>query len=180
MKWYTHAAVGANVVWVSLAFTPVALTTPLLLVLGGFAALLPDMDSDKAKIHFMWQGFFAPFHKIAKHREGFHSLLAVTICAVIGVGFDLIIPGAGIAFAGGYFSHCLIDGFNKTGVGYLAPFYSERYHLSPYRHRTLVGGTFDHLIFFAALIGVIIFFLIYQGWISALTAQINFESPQQY
>ncbi len=68
MIWQTHAVGGANTAWIAyLAGASLELTI-ILAVLGGFMALVPDIDGDHAKIHNVGIAGITPF---AIFRGGF-------------------------------------------------------------------------------------------------------------
>jgi len=165
MKWYTHAAIGANAVWLTTLLGVVDERAPLLIGLGALGALLPDIDATQAKIHFIGGGFLKPLGQLSYHRRFFHSLLMVALLGLVSYLFlEHYFPGVSVCLTFGYLSHTLIDGFNFKGVYYLFPFVKKEYHLLPQWLRTPIGGLADHLLFIAGIAGITIFLLLYQNY----------------
>lgn len=168
MKWYTHAAVGANAIWLTALTGHIDEYTPLLIAVGAFAALWPDIDATNkgAKIHYMGSGILGMFKGVFQHRSFFHSFLATTLLLLFSLLFlrqyHPLLPWV---LTLGYVSHPLIDGFNLSGVRYLFPF-KKFYRLIPYALTTPVGGTADSLFFVLGIGGIALFIF---SHLSALT-----------
>lgn len=167
MTWRTHVAVGANAIWLS-AFALPDKSILILLPAAMIASLLADLDASAAKIHFVGGGALGIFHGSGKHgiflhhRGIMHSLFATLILFILLLYFfHDSVPLLPYVAALAFFSHPLIDGFNG-GVGYLYPFVRKQYAFLPSKIRPRVGGTFDNLLMFAAILGIFLFFLIFQ------------------
>ena len=163
MSGYTHAAIGANAVWLAALTGVVDERVVVLVAAGALAGLLPDIDATSAKIHFLFGGVLSPFRGrhsgVFQHRGIFHSIFAVAVVFALSFIFlrqyNPLLP---FVLALGYASHPFIDGLN-TGVGYLFPFNLKRYALVPRSLQTRVGGPVDQLLFFLAIVGLLMFFL---------------------
>lgn len=154
MKWYTHAAVGANTAWLSVIFGSANESTLLLVVAGSFAALIPDIDATSAKIHYLAGGVLGVFKDkrsgIFQHRGIWHSIFATLVVFVLSFVFLRDInEWLPLVIALAYFSHPLIDALN-TSVGFLFPFYNKRINIVPRILRSNVGGPVDTALFIAA------------------------------
>lgn len=161
MTGQTHAVVGANAVWIAVLTGTVDQSTIPLALVGVVAGLLPDLDASAAKIHFIGGGLLGTFRGIMNHRGFMHSLLVLGILSAMSFVFlrqyHPLIP---YAFALGYLSHLIIDGFNFAGVPYLLPF-KAKFHLVPKFLRTPAKGIIDQLLFVSGLLGIVMFFLNY-------------------
>ncbi len=157
MKGYTHAAVGANVIWLALLTHQVDQYAPILIGVCAIAALLPDLDAPHSKIHRLTRGFTRIFQPLFPHRTFFHSLLFLLILFVIvTLTTTFIHPFLPIAITVGYLTHPLIDALTPGGVEFLYP-KRKRYHLLPYGYRVAVGGLVDTIMFVAGCIGILLF-----------------------
>jgi inner membrane protein len=157
MKGYTHAAVGANTIWLATLTNQVDAYAPILLGVCALAALLPDLDAPHSKIHHLSRGFTKIFHNLFPHRTFFHSLLFLLILFIV-VTFTttFIHPFLPIAITIGHLTHPLIDALTPGGVEFLYP-KRKRYHLLPYGYRVSVGGLVDTLLFVAGCAGALLF-----------------------
>ncbi len=163
MSGFTHAAVGANAVWIAVVLGATDERAGLLIAAGALAALVPDIDAVFAKVHFLFGGLLSPFkggHSgIFQHRGIWHSLYAVALVFALSViflyPFHPLLP---FVVTLGYFSHPLIDGFNAT-VGYFFPFYNRRVTFWPRMLRTPVKGPVDQAFFAVAMLGLFLFLL---------------------
>lgn len=169
MSGFTHAAVGANAVWVAAIVGRVDPAAGALMAAGAFAALLPDIDAVYAKIHFLFGGLFRPFRiqgsGLWQHRGIAHSFFAVALVFIASfVWLRELHPLLPYVLALGYASHPLIDGFNTT-VGYFFPFYRRRVTFWPRRLQSRVGGVLDQAFFFLAIFSLIFFLLAHQSLI---------------
>lgn len=162
MTWRTHAAVGANTVWLVWLLMPLTVPATLLMAVAGFAALLPDIEADFAKIQFFKIAGAQPFRIFrgtAQHRGFVHSFLATTLIAVacfiwLGeYGVELV-----LAITFGFASHILIDGFNTPGVCYLYP-WKKRLFLLPRAWRFPLYSFREELLFIAGVVGILFFLL---------------------
>ena len=165
MTWQTHALVGANVAWLAALLPSTSASLAIVGALGRVAALLPDIDAQSAKIHYIGKGILGIFRGLFEHRGFFHSFLAVGIVGVISSSiawyfdFEWSLP---LAVTLGYASHLLIDGFTIGGVRYLFP-RTKKFRLLPKAICTTTKGNGDiALLIFAALGLVIFFWLHYQ------------------
>ncbi len=172
MKWYTHAAVGANAVWLVTLRGVVDQTAILLMIVGALASLLPDVDAagKGAKIHYIAYGVFGMLKNTFRHRSFFHSLLAIGIVFILSYIFlsrsHSLLPWI---IALGYASHPLIDGLNLSGVRYVYPL-KTYFHLAPSWLRSPVGGIADSLLFALGVSGIIFFiFSHYSTWTNFAT-----------
>lgn len=82
MTWRTHSVVGANAVWLT-TITGVDQWSIVFIVIGGFVALIPDIDATNARIHYMFGKIFSLFRGVFVHRGFFHSFLFSGILFII-------------------------------------------------------------------------------------------------
>jgi membrane-bound metal-dependent hydrolase YbcI (DUF457 family) len=152
----THAAVGANVIWLTLLYGQVDDRAMVLLGMCALAALLPDIDAGAAQIHFLFSGVFSPLRNTFQHRGFFHSFLAAGILYLI-CHFTLrsFYPIAPEMMVLAYLSHPLIDAFNG-GVRYLFP-KKTFVTFIPQWLRFRVGSAPDQVLFVLSMMGVILF-----------------------
>lgn len=159
MSGHTHAILGANAAWLAV-LAGVDSSLVLFLAVGAVAGLLPDIDAQAAKIHFIAGGIFGVFRGVFKHRGFIHSLLFTAILFLVAhIALRQYHPILPVVIGVGYLSHLLVDGFNKKGVPYLMPFSKKRLHLVPKILRTPVGGLLDQLLFIGGVTGVAILLL---------------------
>lgn len=157
MKGYTHAAVGANVIWLAYFTGHIDEYAPILMGVCAVAALLPDLDAPQSKIHILSQGFTRIFQPLFPHRTFFHSVLFLCILTTVTTLTTLQIhPFLPIAITVGYLTHPLIDALTPGGVEFLYP-KRKRYGLVPRKYRVSVGGLVDTLLFVAGCGGVLLF-----------------------
>lgn len=171
MMWYTHAVVGANTGWLVAVADPSVLqshhTLPIVLGSAAFAALLPDLEADSAKIHYLGGGILRGFsggwgNGYFRHRGFLHSVpMTVIILASSILFLDRVNHWLGVAIVFGYLSHIVIDGFNLGGVGYWYPFSLKRYFLIPKMLRSPVGGMGDKLLFILGAFGFAALLFVY-------------------
>lgn len=181
MKGTSHAIIGANSVWI-LALLPDFSWNPLLLAVGAFGALLPDLDASDAKIKHLEVGYgkgknrlaIKPFYlpswiisSIFKHRAVLHSLFTTIIVGFSGY-YLVQYLNQWVSFLNaefwlvlmlGYLSHLLADGLTKSGVPLLWP-WSHKFHLLPRSLCVKTGSLPENLISVLALAGVVIFVLL--------------------
>ncbi len=174
MKWYTHAAIGANAVWLTVLFGEPTQTAILYTAVGAFAALLPDIDagwtgSRGAKIHYIAGGLFGIFKGLFRHRGFFHSFLSIVLlfCALIPLAW-MIDPLFPLIFTAGYASHLFIDAWN----GGMQWFYPLRKDLTfvPKFFRFRVGSAGDDLFFLLGVWGLILF--VFMHWSTFASANL--------
>lgn len=159
MSGQTHAAIGANAVWIIVLAGMVDERAWIFVVAGAIAGLLPDIDARGAKIHSIGGEALGAFRGIFEHRGFFHSLLALVLVYLASHFFlseyhPLLPP----IITTGYASHLFIDGLNFKGVRYLFPMH-RMFHLVPKWLATPVRGFLDQLLLVAGLAGVALFFL---------------------
>lgn len=165
MMWYTHASIGANAIWLTLLIGPAHLYSPFLLMIASFASLLPDIDGKDAKIqHFRYIGKpLKAFGKASYHRGFFHSPLATVLIAIPCLFIEPYVQGFTIAFVGGYFSHIIIDAFNKTrGIPFLYPYKKADYYLLPKKWRSEPNEKPNIFLFWLGTIGMVTFLLLWR------------------
>lgn len=161
MTWKTHAVVGANSVWLAALLTPVDEWGLVLIAAGAFVGILPDIDTggSGAKIHYVGRGVFGMFVGVFTHRGFFHSLFAGAIVACVSyvllTPYHLALP---LVVTAAYMSHPIIDGLNYPGVMYLYPL-KKKIRLVPKSWATPVKGGADSILFFAGIIGLILYIL---------------------
>lgn len=117
---------GANTVWAIILLTPTPPSSlPLLIVIAGVAALLPDIEARDAKAQHISIAGAEPlrlFRGAFAHRGFTHSLIGVAIVGAASFAglrqFGWDIP---LALTLGYASHPLVDAFNPFGVRFLYP-----------------------------------------------------------
>ncbi len=169
MSGYTHAAVGANAIWIAALVGQVDPMAGVLMAVAAFAGLLPDIDSVYAKVQFLFGGLLRNFRiqgsGLWQHRGIVHSFFATAFLFVLSFIFlRQYHPLLPYVVALGYASHLIIDGFNTT-VGYFFPFTTTRTTFWPRTRWVKVGGHVDQLFFFLAMISLIFFFLAYKDQI---------------
>lgn len=182
MKWYTHASIGANAIWLTLLVGPAQLYSPFLLILGAFAGILPDIDATNAKIqHFGVTGrILKSIGQLSIHRRFFHSIWITMLLAIPFLFVEPIIPGITLAFIGGYASHLIIDGFNRWGVYYLHPVVNKEYFLLPKKWRSNPGRWLDTLLFFIGAAGLVTFLLLWREVSMDLFFNPNFQEQPEW
>lgn len=166
----THAAIGANTVWL-LTFTSLTVS-PLLVAVGSLAALLPDLDASESTIKhvrvkiagFQIEPFYIPallFSTLFKHRGWLHSAVAIIVVAVLSwfgfSSYDIVIP---FVITIGYASHLLADACTISGIRFFLPMQTEL-HLLPKPLRIRTGNIVDQLLFLGGVAGVALFLLRY-------------------
>lgn len=162
----THAAIGANVVWL-LTLTTLSIN-PLLIAVGALAALLPDLDASESTIKHLKvnvgririEPFYLPallFSALFKHRGWLHSATAIIIVAFLSwLGFsryDIAVP---LVITLGYASHLVADACTISGIQFFLPIQSEL-HLLPKPLRIRTGSVIDSVLFAVASLGVVYF-----------------------
>ncbi len=156
----THFAIGANAAWIALYFSQGTLDpiwVPGLLIIGGVAGLIPDMDTRKSSINKIANTFY--LHKFLRHRSFTHSMLAVVGVGVMAPWMGGVHPIAPTVFFLGYLSHPIIDGLNDMGVEYFFP-KDKNYRLLPKVLCVSTGGWVDHLFFGLGSVGMLGFALV--------------------
>jgi membrane-bound metal-dependent hydrolase YbcI (DUF457 family) len=165
MQWRTHVVAGANTIWLLPASTESLFQYgPVLMIVAGFFALLPDIEAQHAKIHGVRIAGARVFdntivRSVVSHRGPVHSFLAVGVVGALTVWFcnAYELPYA-LAWAAtlGYASHPIIDGFNHPGVSYLYP-WKRRLHLVPKAVRFRVKSLPDELLFVSGVLGILLY-----------------------
>ncbi|MFA5052076.1 MAG: metal-dependent hydrolase [Patescibacteria group bacterium] len=169
MKGITHAAVGANAVWI-----PVLLgltTAPWLVVVAAFVALLPDLDASESMAKHLRVGGkiggvnvgiepLAPVAMVTSgifgHRGLLHSLL---LMAILSCGAFLFLKQSlsfVLVIIFSYASHIIIDMLTKSGVELFWPI-RTRVGLLPKFFRVKTGGITDTVLLIIACGGVLAF-----------------------
>ncbi len=167
MTWKTHAAIGANSIWLVPFFSTVDQTMLMYLIVAVVASLLPDIDAVTAKIHYIGGGALGIFRgmfrgKLFHHRGMMHSVfVALLFSMIIWIFSRHTYPMLGAVFFVAYLSHSVIDGFN-TSVGFLYPFIPKRFALVPKPLQSHVGGLTDNLFLFIGLLGLLLFFMTFR------------------
>ncbi len=162
----THALAGACTAGLFLAFNiPHQYPLIALSVVGGFAALFPDLDNSESTLEnirvFGLKIFEPPAYiidKLFKHRGFLHSLIAVALLGFIFLGFFPDLPKeVVIAVLLGYLSHLVTDGITPAGIPWFWPLdWSPPLLPKVLAIRT---GSFMETIFFIGLIVVYAIFL---------------------
>ena len=169
MTWRTHAVVGANSLW--LLFLSGKIDAPAILIylpVALFASILPDIDANAAKIHYVAGGAFGIFKGLFSgryfhHRGIMHSIfIAVLFSFIIWIFFRQSFPALPYIFGASYLSHALIDGFN-TKVGFFYPFTTKRFALLPRPLLSPVKGAADKLLFVGAALSLLLFFYFFKS-----------------
>lgn len=164
MRGITHAAVGANAVWI-----PVALgltTAPWLILVGAFVALVPDLDASESRIKHLRVGGrlgiepLAPVAMVTSgvfgHRGFLHSLLVLMALLCGGLFFSSQWLTVVIVAIVAYASHIVIDMLTKSGVELFWPI-RVRVGLAPKMLRVKTGGLVDTALSLLSTGGIIIF-----------------------
>ncbi|MFH0853792.1 MAG: metal-dependent hydrolase [bacterium] len=162
----THLAAGAALAgWSVFLLAPEL--TPIGILIGGFAGLLPDLDASESKLQniplqiggrhgirlrlFKIPGII--FNKLFRHRGPLHSLLSLIILGIILTLLPLppvLILAAGV----GFLSHLLLDGLTPSGVPLFYPV-QQRVRLSPF-FKIKTGGMIDQLVFLILAMSVVL------------------------
>lgn len=161
MQWQTHAVVGANAIWLTVLFGADAQAPALLMGIGAFAGLLPDIDatggkSYGAKIHYIAGGILKPTLNVFRHRGFFHSFLAVALAFSCTIPLAYFVdPFAPAVFALGYASHLFIDNFN-CGMEVFYPL-KKRVTFVPRFLQFRVGSAGDQLFLLIGILGLYLY-----------------------
>ena len=159
MQGKTHAIVGANAVWITALAGQVDQGTIFLIVAGALAGLLPDIDADQAKIHYIGGGVLGMFKGNFIHRGFFHSWLAVLFIFIISTIFlTQFHPWLPIIITLAYLSHPILDGLTKSGVRFLFPL--KKFKLLPKKLGFKISGQFDNALFVIGALLLATFILI--------------------
>jgi len=170
MRGSTHAAIGANAVWIP--FVLGMSVYPWYFLVGALAALLPDLDASESKIKHLKFGIYIgrskvwlkPFwpiafiiSKIFRHRGILHSFV---FALTLFISLMLLIPqdfsSLTLVIIIGYASHYILDALTKAGIEFFWP-WKKRIGLLPRRLRVKTGGLLDNIFLLAGSVGVIIF-----------------------
>lgn len=143
---------------------------PLDYIVGGVAALLPDIDDNRSYIGSRFAPVAFPIRMIFGHRGITHSLLMLGILGGLvyffGNDFGWMIP-----FVIGYASHLLADYVTNTGIPLFYP-YSRRYRFVV----TFGTGTWvEYVVVFLLSLGITIFALVFQS--TSLLEQLKESDP---
>ncbi|MBU3904996.1 MAG: metal-dependent hydrolase [Nanoarchaeota archaeon] len=111
MMSYTHALSGV-LVFSLMSYTPV------LILVGAVACLLPDIDTTHSFIGKLFKPISKRINNKYGHRTVMHSFLALTGVFLIGI---LVSTQLAIVLTVGYFLHLFFDMLNPTGVPLLYP-----------------------------------------------------------
>ncbi|MFZ6036465.1 MAG: metal-dependent hydrolase [Patescibacteria group bacterium] len=165
MRGVTHAAVGANAVWIPVALGWVV--APWWVAVAAFVALIPDLDASESTIKNLSIGSrhmrvkpLAPVALVTGmvfgHRGFLHSaVILVAVSIVIAV----LLPTNTVAWMVvllAYLSHLLLDALTKSGIGLLWPL-QLRIGLLPRMLRVRTGGLLDTVLLLLGAAGVVIF-----------------------
>ena len=120
MMGVTHMIVGAAVGYL-------ATQTVTGAVVGGTAALLPDIDHPNSKLGRRVPILPTVINKLVGHRTLTHSILVLfTLTGILYVTTSLSVT---VAFFVGYLSHLILDSLTVSGVPFLYPFSRRNYGL---------------------------------------------------
>lgn len=162
MRGATHFAIGANAVWISQL---IGLPTDWWLVfVGGFAALLPDLDAHESVIKNLDVRGFKPFAPLAfifstlfRHRGALHSFFFLLLVSALSL---LLLPYVSLALVimipVGYASHLAADALTVSGIEFLWP-YRKNIHFLPRWLRMKTGHAADWALMLVAWIGIIFY-----------------------
>jgi membrane-bound metal-dependent hydrolase YbcI (DUF457 family) len=169
MRGITHAAIGANVVWIpSMLGLTVA---PWLVVVGAFVALLPDLDASESRIKNLTIGGkiggaqigirpLAPIAMVLSslfgHRAALHSLLMVAVISLGTRFIPIMTSSLWLVIILGYVSHLVLDMLTKSGVEIFWPI-KTHVGLLPRFLRVKTGGLLDTVLLLVSSAGVIFF-----------------------
>jgi inner membrane protein len=103
--------------------------SPALIVLGVFAALLPDIDITSSPFGRIFSPVSKHLSKHYAHRSITHSLLALILISISGIFFGV---QTAVSLLIGYLSHLILDMLNPSGVPLIYPKTS---------HFVLLGGS---------------------------------------
>jgi len=156
----THAIVGANAAWLTVALGMVDKYSALFVAVGAFVALLPDIDASDAKIHHIGKGILGGFRCVARHRTIFHSLLIVIIIFIVSFIFlQKFHPLLPWIITSAYLSHLILDALTKYGIELFYPF-KRRFRLLPKKYSLKIKGLFDRSLFILGALTLVIYFMI--------------------
>ncbi|USN53661.1 MAG: metal-dependent hydrolase [Candidatus Nomurabacteria bacterium] len=162
----THFLAGANAAaWTFAASLP-GQEVALITLIGGVAALLPDLDASnsmlqQSSIQLGRRGPRLPLlrplgmllHALFGHRGLLHSLLALGIVIALTSLWQPPIAII-IAVAIGYASHLLLDGVTPSGIPL---FYPWKLRVRPPKMlRIRTGGFIDQLLFVSLSLGLVL------------------------
>ena len=180
MKGETHFLIGANTAWLFTLFEShiIAINPLVLPIMGGFTALLPDLDAEHSKIKYIKLKdvqLFAPFAELTSrafgHRGFLHSFLACLIFTLlIGIlaaifRISWLVP---LAAFFGYLSHLVADTLSGKGIPWLYPNRRRFVILSKLRRYnsglpdSLSSHFLEELIFWLSAFGLLLFLFRYE------------------
>jgi inner membrane protein len=137
----THFAFG--ILAASLACQTI---NPAILLIGGVASLLPDIDHTESVLGKL----FFPISKLINdkfgHRTVTHSLLAIFVIALFSGGIFIYFPQIATAFFSGYLSAIVGDMLTKSGVKLLWPSQDNWAILENPILRFKTGGTGEFIL----------------------------------
>jgi inner membrane protein len=150
---HTHALIGSCLaLGVAIETHADPKTTLLLLAVGGFAAILPDIDHPRAplrrKLGLLGNLLFGRL----KHRGLTHTLIAIVAIAS-GSLFALPHP-LGAVVVLGYVSHILSDMITVSGLPVFWPYSDQDYHLIPKRFCMTTNTWPEHLISLGLVVAI--------------------------
>lgn len=178
MRGKTHGTIGLASAWL-LIFLPGFIPSPILPLIAGFFALLPDIEGGETKIKHLGTKNIKPlavFGTIAtglfKHRGFFHSVFMVLLLLLMGTVlyfYDYIPFIYVLAALVGYLSHIALDALTPAGILLYWPF-KKKFRLMPRKIAPKTGGMIDELLFIIGLMGVLFYYLTFwQYWAGDIT-----------
>jgi len=157
----THFVLGANAAWVAFLLVPKDMWFLFLPVIGGVAALLPDLDNRHATIHQLTKGLLRLLLiDRVRHRSLFHSLIIIPVVVFASSFLYPIHAMVPVVVTLGYISHPFIDGFNPQGCEYLYP-WSKNFRLIPRLFCVDTGGWVDSGLFAFGLLILAAYYLFF-------------------
>ncbi|MCA9384656.1 MAG: metal-dependent hydrolase [Candidatus Magasanikbacteria bacterium] len=170
MQWHTHAAIGANAIWLTALFGDASQAPIVYLTIGAFGGLLPDIDagggkSYGAKIHYIGGGIFKPFQNVFRHRGFFHSFMCIVLVFCLSTPLAWFIdPFVPMVLTAGYASHIVIDNWN-CGLEFFYPL-KKRVTFVPKWMQFRVGSIGDNLLFLLGVFGLVAYILTHLPYIA--------------
>ncbi len=151
MMGHTHGLIGAALgIGIGAAFHFKPEASLALAALGGFMALVPDIDHPRAPLrrklgvvgHVALGGL--------KHRGVTHTLLALV--AIAAAAFYLLPLPYALGAAGGYLSHLLADMVTVSGLPVFWPYNKDSLHILPKRFCITTNTLPEHLLAMALML----------------------------
>jgi len=167
--WRTHVLGGVGAAWL-LLWLLFPLSGSLLLgmaLLGGFGALLPDLDAPGSRVSMLKVINLRPLLPLSRwlnrrwgHRGPLHSWIGVLTVTLIAASLVPLVGPSAAALPLGYSSHLLLDSCTRTGVPIFYP-RRRRYFLLPRSLRLTTGSAAEEVILVLVALGLLALLLLH-------------------